>query len=65
MGSGTLDYSFAAPELIRYTKDDTDDSEDSTARTQESDIYSFGCLYYEVSYIKYNGALAKLLARIA
>jgi hypothetical protein len=63
--SGALHYNFAAPELFEYTDDNTDDSENSTARTQESDVYAFGCLYYEVSYIKYYGTLAELLVRIA
>ena len=65
MGSGVLHHNFAAPELFGYIDDDTDDIENSTARTQESDVYAFGCLYYEVSYIKYFGALAELLAQIA
>ena len=35
-----------------YTDDDTPYSERLTARTQESDIYAFGSLYYEVSNMK-------------
>ena len=65
MGSKVLHHNFAAPELFGHIYDDTDDVENSTARTQESDIYAFGCLYYEVSHVKYYGALAELLARIA
>ena len=33
---------FAAPELLSI-------DEDKIRRTEKSDIYSFGCLYYEVS----------------
>ena len=65
MGYGALHHNFAAPELFGYTDDDRDDRANSTARTQESDVYAFGCLYYEVSYIKYCGAFAELLAQIA
>jgi hypothetical protein len=64
-GSGVLHLNFAAPELLGCTDANTDKLEEhSTARTQVSDVYSFGCLYYEVSYIKYYEVLAKLLARI-
>ena len=49
MEYGALRLNFAAPELLGYRDKDTDHS---TARTQESDIYAFGCLYYEVSYIR-------------
>ena len=41
---------FAAPELFGSLDDDDDDSADDSARTQMSDIYAFGCLYYEVGY---------------
>ena len=44
LGTGALRHNFAAPELFAC------DSEDSTTRTHESDIYAFGCLYYEVSH---------------
>ena len=63
-----LCHNFSAPELLcrNIDNDDTDDSKNSMAQTQESDVYAFGCLYYEVSYIKlYCGVLAELLARIA
>ena len=65
MGYGALHHNFAAPELFGHIDDDTDDRASSAARTQESDVYAFGCLYYEVSYIKYYGAFAELLAHIA
>ena len=52
--SGALHYNFAAPELLGNwdEEDEVSDSEDDgqlTARTQKSDVYAFGCLYYEVS----------------
>ncbi len=47
--SKALHCGFAAPELIGYSENDGPGSEDSKARTQESDIYAFGCLYYEAS----------------
>lgn len=45
--SGALHLNFAAPELFGSFLDDDDD--DVPARTQKSDVYAFGCLYYEVS----------------
>ena len=51
--SGALHYNFAAPELFPNwdEEEDASESEDDgrlTTRTQKSDIYAFGCLYYEV-----------------
>ena len=53
--SGALHYHFAAPELLgdwaRAKEEDTSESDDDgqlTTRTQKSDVYAFGCLYYEV-----------------
>jgi serine/threonine protein kinase len=46
--SGALHLNFAAPELLGCSQDD-DTSGDVPARTQKSDVYAFGCLYYEVS----------------
>ena len=50
--SGALHYNFAAPELLEDwdVSDDSDSDDDPqlTTRTQKSDIYAFGCLYYEV-----------------
>ena len=53
--SGALHYHFAAPELFRVwgqnEEEDTSESDDDgqlTTRTQKSDVYAFGCLYYEV-----------------
>jgi serine/threonine protein kinase len=43
-GSGAKTLNFSAPELFGCLED----SEDEPARTQMSDIYAFGCLYYEV-----------------
>ena len=54
-GSGALHHNFAAPELFGYWEDDddeiseSDDDDETTARTQKSDVYAFGCLFYEVS----------------
>ena len=45
--SGALHLNFAAPELFGLFQDDA--SDDVPARTQKSDVYAFGCLYYEVS----------------
>jgi serine/threonine protein kinase len=45
-GSGALHHNFAAPELFGAEDDAKDDD---MARTQQSDIYAFACLYYEVS----------------
>ena len=45
--SGALHLNFAAPELFGSFQDDA--SDDVPPRTQESDVYAFGCLYYEVS----------------
>ena len=45
--SGALHLNFAAPELFGLFLDDA--SDDVPGRTQKSDIYAFGCLYYEVS----------------
>lgn len=47
--SKALHCGFVAPELFGYNENDGSGSEDSTPRTQESDIYAFGCLYYEAS----------------
>ena len=53
--SGSLHINFAAPELFRST----DDDDDATARTQKSDVYAFGCLYYEVGDKKHTDALTE------
>ena len=52
--SGALHYNFAAPELFGNWDEEediseSDDDEQLTSRTQRSDVYAFGCLYYEVS----------------
>ena len=47
--SGSLHFNFAAPELFGSCEDDdTEEGDDSSNRTQKSDVYAFGCLYYEV-----------------
>ena len=44
--SGAKHLHFAAPELFECLEDDSSAVE--PARTQMSDIYAFGCLFYEV-----------------
>ncbi|KAF8344367.1 hypothetical protein F5887DRAFT_918167 [Amanita rubescens] len=48
--SGALHLNFAAPELFGLSEDDEGSSDDAPSRTQMSDIYAFGCLYYEIHY---------------
>ncbi|KAF8339481.1 kinase-like domain-containing protein, partial [Amanita rubescens] len=53
--TGCLHYNFAAPELFGFIEGDavggsSDEDEQMMARTQRSDIYAFGCLYYEIHY---------------
>ncbi len=57
--SGALHLNFAAPELFGFSEDENNSSEDVPARTQMSDVYAFGCLYYEVSRNKRADALAE------
>ena len=58
--SGALHFNFAAPELFGFSEDENDASEDVPARTQMSDVYAFGCLYYEVGRNKHVDVLAEL-----
>ncbi|KAF8339497.1 kinase-like domain-containing protein, partial [Amanita rubescens] len=48
--SGSLHLNFAAPELLGFSEDDNPSDDDVPIRTQMSDIYAFGCLYYEIHY---------------
>ncbi|KAF8330113.1 kinase-like domain-containing protein [Amanita rubescens] len=54
--SGALHHNFAAPELFgnwvegEDVSSESDDDGQSTARTQKSDVYAFGCLYYEIQF---------------
>ncbi|KAF8339455.1 kinase-like domain-containing protein [Amanita rubescens] len=48
--SGALHLNFAAPELFGQSGDDEGPSDDTPPRTQMSDVYAFGCLYYEIHY---------------
>ena len=57
--SGALHYNFAAPELFEDDVSDSSDDAQLMTRTQKSDIYAFGCLYYEVSGSKYANALTE------
>ena len=45
--SGAKHLNFSAPELFGIS--DNDDINDVPARTQMTDVYAFGCLFYEVS----------------
>jgi serine/threonine protein kinase len=49
--SGTLHLNFAAPELFAIPEDNAFD--DIPFRTTMSDVYAFGCLYYQVSFNKH------------
>ncbi|KIL63432.1 hypothetical protein M378DRAFT_79770, partial [Amanita muscaria Koide BX008] len=49
----TLSPNFAAPELFGLVDDEISDSDDegaNVARTPRSDVYAFGCLYYEIHF---------------
>ncbi|KAF8325731.1 kinase-like domain-containing protein [Amanita rubescens] len=48
--SGALHLNFAAPELFGIFEDDDDPSDDPPPRTEMSDVYAFGCLFYEICY---------------
>ncbi|KAF8333298.1 WD40-repeat-containing domain protein [Amanita rubescens] len=48
--SGALHLNFAAPELFGLSGNEDDLSNDTPARTQMSDVYAFGCVYYEIYY---------------
>lgn len=50
--SGALHLNFAAPELFGISEDDDDPSNDPSPRTQMSDVYAFGCVFYEVRHNK-------------
>jgi len=49
-GSGTFRINFAAPELFGLSEDDDTFDEVVPLRTQMSDVYAFGCLYYQIHY---------------
>ncbi|KAF8339435.1 kinase-like domain-containing protein [Amanita rubescens] len=48
--SGAKHLNFSAPELFGCLEDADDPSAVESARTQMSDVYAFGCLYYEIYY---------------
>ncbi|KAF8328471.1 kinase-like domain-containing protein [Amanita rubescens] len=71
--SGALHYNFAAPELLgdldELEDEDVSESDDYgqfTTRTQKSDIYAFGCLYYEIQFntIPFKGMNELQIARL-
>ncbi|KAF8339469.1 kinase-like domain-containing protein, partial [Amanita rubescens] len=51
--SGALHLNFAAPELFGICEDDDNPPDDPPPRTQMSDVYAFGCLFYEVGHNNY------------
>ena len=58
--SGALHLNFAAPELFGYCEgEDSEEEDDVPVKTQKSDVYAFGCLYYEVRNNKCVDALAE------
>ena len=46
--SGAKHANFSAPELFGCFEDADDLSAEDSTRTQMTDVYAFGCLYYEV-----------------
>ncbi|KAF8328945.1 kinase-like domain-containing protein [Amanita rubescens] len=48
--SGAKHLNFAAPELFGCLEDADDPFADDPTRTQMSDVYAFGCIYYEIHY---------------
>ncbi|KAF8332885.1 kinase-like domain-containing protein [Amanita rubescens] len=48
--SGTKHANFSAPELFGCFEDADDPSAEYPTRTQMSDVYAFGCLYYEIHF---------------
>jgi serine/threonine protein kinase len=48
----SMSYRFAAPE---FGSDSTED-DDRLKRTEETDVYAFGCLYYEVGCLVYRSS---------
>ncbi|KAF8326171.1 kinase-like domain-containing protein [Amanita rubescens] len=50
--SGAKHINFSAPELFGCLEDvdDSDPSAEDPLRTQMSDVYAFGCIYYEIHY---------------
>ncbi|KAF8339445.1 kinase-like domain-containing protein, partial [Amanita rubescens] len=48
--SGAKHFNFAAPELFGCFEDPDDPSAEEPKRTPMSDVYAFGCIYYEIHY---------------
>ena len=60
--TGALHYNFAAPELFGFLQDAISNSNDDAqpmVKTYKSDVYAFGCLYYEVSSNKHANAISE------
>jgi hypothetical protein len=59
---GALQARFAAPEPFGFSEDDISDSDDDVqpmANMYKSDVYAFGCLYYEVSKNRHADAISE------
>jgi serine/threonine protein kinase len=57
-----LHYNFSAPELFGFFKEEISHSNDDAqpmVKTYKSDVYAFGCLYYEVSGNKHTSAISE------
>ena len=50
-GSGAMSYHFAAPELFGASEDESVDESLLMKKTTRSDVYAFGCFYYEVRHV--------------
>ena len=51
---------FSAPELFGCFEDADDPVAEDPTRTQMSDVYAFGCLFYEVCFNEHRGAVPLL-----
>ena len=58
-GTSARHLNFAAPELFGYCEGDDAKEAEEAIKTQKSDVYAFGCLYYEVKRNKGSDASAE------
>ena len=58
-GTSARHLNFAAPELFGYCEGDDAEEAEDPIKTQKSDVYAFGCLYYEVKKNKGSDASAE------